>query len=99
MASNKISGWLRQRMRADGMTWLWCYQRLRPGDGKMVENSFQPKPRSCAVRALGKFSNRDLQRCSTVSGTWILARVTIESGTVEPLSQLITGDLVLASNC
>ena len=40
MASNKINGWLRQRMRADGMTWLWCYQRLRPGDGKMIENSF-----------------------------------------------------------
>src|SRR5580700_12327229 len=39
MASNKINGWLRQRMRADGVTWLWCYQRLRPGDGKMVENS------------------------------------------------------------
>lgn len=40
MASNNVNGWLRQRMRADGMTWLWCYQRLRPGDGKMVENSF-----------------------------------------------------------
>ena len=39
MASNKISGWLRQRMRADGMTWLWCYQKLRPSDGKMVENA------------------------------------------------------------
>ena len=22
-----------------GMTWLWCYQKLRSGDGKMVENS------------------------------------------------------------
>jgi integrase len=37
---SKINGWLRQRLRANGMTWLWCYQRLRPGDGKMVENSF-----------------------------------------------------------
>jgi integrase len=37
--ANKVKGWLRARERADGMTWLWCYQRLRPGDGKMVENS------------------------------------------------------------
>ena len=37
--ANKVNGWLRQRMRADGMTWLWCHQRLRPSDGKMVENS------------------------------------------------------------
>jgi site-specific recombinase XerD len=38
--ASKINGWLRQRIRANGMTWLWCYQRLRPGDGKMVENFF-----------------------------------------------------------
>lgn len=37
--ANKVTGWLRQRMRAEGMTWLWCYQRLRTSDGKMVENS------------------------------------------------------------
>lgn len=37
--ANKVQGWLRQRMRAEGMTWLWCYQRLRSSDGKMVENS------------------------------------------------------------
>jgi len=37
--ANEVRGWLRQRKRADGMTWLWCYQRLRPSDGKMVENS------------------------------------------------------------
>jgi hypothetical protein len=37
--ADKINGWLRPRERADGMTWLWCYQRLRPSDGKMVENS------------------------------------------------------------
>jgi len=37
--ANKVKGWLRQRMRAEGMTWLWCYQRLRSSDGKMVENS------------------------------------------------------------
>jgi len=37
--ANKVNGWLRQCMRADGMTWLWCYQRLRSSDGKMVENS------------------------------------------------------------
>jgi integrase len=36
--ADKVRGWLRQRERADGMTWLWCYQRLRPSDGKMVEN-------------------------------------------------------------
>src|SRR5215471_19286681 len=24
--------------RADGITWLWCYQQLRARDGKMVEN-------------------------------------------------------------
>jgi hypothetical protein len=36
--ASKINGWLRQRMRADGMTWLWCYQRLKARDGKMVEN-------------------------------------------------------------
>jgi integrase len=37
--ANKVKGWLRQRKRTDGMTWLWCYQRLRPSDGEMVENS------------------------------------------------------------
>ena len=37
--ADKINGWLRPRERADGMTWLWCYQRLRPSDEKMVENS------------------------------------------------------------
>jgi integrase len=37
--ANKVKGWLRPRMRADGMTWLWCYQRLRSSDGRMVENS------------------------------------------------------------
>jgi len=36
--ASKTNGWLRQRMRADGMTWLRCYQRLRARDGKMVEN-------------------------------------------------------------
>lgn len=36
---NKVRGWLRVRMRAEGMTWLWCYQRLRSNDGRMVENS------------------------------------------------------------
>jgi integrase len=36
---NKVRGWLRSRMRAEGMTWLWCYQRLRSSDGRMVENS------------------------------------------------------------
>jgi integrase len=35
----KARGWLRQRERADGMVWLWCYQRLRECDGEMVENS------------------------------------------------------------
>jgi integrase len=35
----KARGWLRQRERADGMVWLWCYQRLRESDGEMVENS------------------------------------------------------------
>lgn len=35
----KVQGWLRQRERADGMTWLWCYQRLRESDGEMVENT------------------------------------------------------------
>jgi integrase len=35
----KVRGWLRQRERADGMTWLWCYQRLRERDGEMVENT------------------------------------------------------------
>ncbi len=37
--ANEVKGWLRQRKRAGGMTWLWCYQRLRPSDGEMVENS------------------------------------------------------------
>jgi hypothetical protein len=37
--ANKARGWLRSRMRTDGMTWLWCYQRLRSSDGRMVENS------------------------------------------------------------
>ncbi len=35
----KVRGWLRQRERADGMAWLWCYQRPRSSDGKMVENA------------------------------------------------------------
>ncbi len=37
--ADKVKGWLRKKKRAGGMTWLWCYQKLRPGDGKMVENS------------------------------------------------------------
>lgn len=39
--ADKISGWLRQRERADGMTWIWCHQQLRPSDGKMVENTIR----------------------------------------------------------
>jgi integrase len=35
----KVRGWLRQRERADGMMWLWCYQRLRESNGEMVENT------------------------------------------------------------
>jgi hypothetical protein len=37
--ADKVKGWLRKRKRAGGMTWLWCHQRHRPSDGKMVENS------------------------------------------------------------
>src|SRR5215471_6968575 len=37
--ADKVKGWLRKRERAEGMTYLWCFQRLRPSDGKMVENS------------------------------------------------------------
>ena len=37
--ADKVKGWLRKKERAGGMTWLWCYQKLRPGDGKKVENS------------------------------------------------------------
>jgi integrase len=35
----KGEGWLRQKQYADGMTWLFCYQTIRPSDGKRVENS------------------------------------------------------------
>jgi hypothetical protein len=37
--ADKVRGWLRQRERADGMKWLWCYQKLRPSDETMVENT------------------------------------------------------------
>jgi len=37
--ADDVKGWLRERVRAEGMTYLWCYQRLRPSDGRMVENS------------------------------------------------------------
>lgn len=37
--ADKVKGWLRKRKRAGGMVWLWCYHRLRPSDGRMVENS------------------------------------------------------------
>jgi integrase len=37
--ADKVNGWLRPRRRAHGMTYLWCYQRLRQSDGRMVENS------------------------------------------------------------
>ncbi len=37
--ADKAKGWLRKRRRADGMMWLWCHQKLRPSDGKIVENS------------------------------------------------------------
>lgn len=37
--ADMVKGWLRTRQRAGGMTYLWCYQRLRHRDGKMVENS------------------------------------------------------------
>jgi integrase len=37
--ADMVRGWLRKKERAGGMTWLWCYQKLRPKDGKMVENS------------------------------------------------------------
>jgi len=37
--ADKARGWLRKRKRTCGMTWLWCYQKLRSGDGEMVENS------------------------------------------------------------
>lgn len=32
-------GWLRKKMYANGMTWLYCFQVTRPLDGKRVENS------------------------------------------------------------
>ena len=47
----KVRGWLRQRERAGGMTWLWCHQRLREGDGAMVENTV----------SLGLVLSRDLR--------------------------------------
>jgi integrase len=37
--ADKAKGWLRKRKQVGGMTWLWCYQKLRPSDGKLVENS------------------------------------------------------------
>ena len=37
--ADRVKGSLRTRQRAGGMTYLWCYQRLRPSDGEMVENS------------------------------------------------------------
>ncbi len=37
--ADRTRGWLRKRQRADGMTWLWCYQRVRACDGKLVENT------------------------------------------------------------
>ena len=37
--ADKVKGWLRKKQAGDGMAWLWCYQKLRPGDGEMVENS------------------------------------------------------------
>ena len=37
--ADKARGWLRKRDRSDGMTWLWCYQKLRSSDGQKVENS------------------------------------------------------------
>jgi hypothetical protein len=46
----KVHGWLRQRERTDGITWLWCYQRPRLEDGKMVENAV----RLGLVRDIGK---------------------------------------------
>ncbi len=39
--ADKVRGWLRQRERADGMNWLWCYQTLRSSDGVMVENAIR----------------------------------------------------------
>jgi hypothetical protein len=40
----KVRGWLRQRERADGVNWLWCYQHERPSDGKIVENAVKLGP-------------------------------------------------------
>jgi len=35
----KGEGWLRRKQYADGMTWLFCFQTIRPSDGKRVENA------------------------------------------------------------
>ncbi len=37
--ANRERGWLRKRERANGMIWLWCYQRRRDSNGKPVENA------------------------------------------------------------
>jgi integrase len=37
--ADTAKGWLRKRRRVGGMTWFWCHQKLRPSDGKLVENS------------------------------------------------------------
>lgn len=37
-------GWLRKKMYADGLTWLFCFQLTRPSDGKRVENSKRVGP-------------------------------------------------------
>jgi integrase len=72
--ASKINGWLRQRLRVNGMTWLWCYQRLRPGDGKMVENSFplglvtEIGAEGAAWRRVGELGLVEKYRTQTLSG-------------------------------
>jgi hypothetical protein len=72
--ASKINGWLRQRIRANGMTWLWCYQRLRPGDGKMVENFFplglvtEIGDEAAAWRRIGELGLVEKYKTQTLSG-------------------------------
>lgn len=72
--ADKVNGWLRKRDRAGGMMYLWCYQRLRPSDGKMIENSVplglvtELGDESAAWRRVGELRLVDKHISQTLSG-------------------------------
>ena len=73
--ADKAKDWLQKKKRAAVMTWLWCYQKLRPSDGKMTENSIPPG-------LVSEISNKP--RTGQMVNRCYLKPAAVAAGTIQP---------------